>query len=81
MLAIVPSVDRDAEIERLSRSRQEIWSGLRIGEPGEIKSISDQLAKLYEERRLDAGENPGRSRTDVIRRARVESELERLMSR
>lgn len=72
-------MERDAEIERLSRRRQEIWAGAP-SEPGEIKKISDLLAALYEERRTENGQ-PNRTRADVIRRARVESELERLMSR
>lgn len=73
--------DADAEIHRLSARRQEIWRGAS-DEPGEAQRIAKQLADLYEERRFTQARSVGsRSNTEIVRQARVESELERLIDR
>lgn len=73
-------MDLDAQIAQVSARRQEIWAGAP-SEPGEVTRLSKQLEDLYEARRMSLAQNPTVSRADVIRRARVESELERLISR
>jgi urease gamma subunit len=75
----VQSVDQ--RIHELSARRQEIWSGAKP-EPGEVERITKELNELYRERR--AGKTVaemGASRAEIVKRARVESELERLISR
>ena len=67
-----------AEIERLARRRQEVWSGAPETGPQEVKEITARLAELTERRRVvDAQERAG-DRGTIARRAKVESELERL---
>lgn len=65
------------EIEKLASDRQKLWFGDRPGTPGEATRISNQLADLYEERRALVA---GGDRDTIVKRARVETELERLMS-
>lgn len=69
------------EIEALSRKRQAIWFS---GEPyrgGDVDRLSSRLTGLYEQKRHELAQRGARaSRADIVRRARVESELERLMS-
>ena len=69
----------DQQIEDLSRRRQELWA-TGGGDPGEVEKLSAQLAALYEERRLDRRETKA-TRDEVVRRARIESELERLIDK
>lgn len=71
----------EAEIARLVKLRQDIWGGRAEGAPGEAKRIASKLADLYDERRAMEARDRTLTRADVIRRARVESELERLMTR
>lgn len=71
----------DLEIGKLAEERQQLWSN---GEnsSGRAVQIGRQIADLYEEKRmLIAHQRAGKSRSDIIRNARVESELERLSSR
>lgn len=68
----------DAEIERLSRRRQEIWNGAR-SDAGEVARIARSLAGLYEEKRREGASDAG-SPAEIAKRARVEAELERLMA-
>lgn len=72
--------DVDTKIEALSAQRQLIW---RIGVGFEdLPAIAAQLADLYETKRHDdAATRSGVSRADILRRARIESELERLINR
>ena len=72
-------MDVSAEIESLSVRRQEIWCG---GEGGpEVVSITRKLAELFEQRRHQrAKAATGPRRDEIVRQARVESELERLIS-
>ncbi len=71
----------DERIHELSQRRQEIWSGA-TPDPGEIERISKELQELYRDRRAGkTREEVGISRAEIVKRARVESELERLISR
>lgn len=68
----------DNEIARLSALRSELWS---LGDPQrEVPGITEKLTALYAERRqLEAQDQHGDPAL-ILRRARIESELERLMS-
>lgn len=69
------------EIDRLSRRREVLWAGEVTAESSrEIDRITARLADLYEQKRMDAVQASGARRAEIVRRARVESELERLMS-
>lgn len=70
----------DAEIHRLSDRRQAVWFG-SLGETAEVARIAVRLADLYERKRFERAQaETGTRRAEIVRRARVESELERLMS-
>ena len=69
-----------AEIERLSRSRQALWFEATPGCGFEVDRLSSRLADLYEQKRHEVAQATGARRSEIVRRARVESELERLMS-
>ena len=72
--------DIGEEIEELTRRRQAILSK-GGGEPGEVERIGRLIAALYEERRAArARDSSGISRDEIVRRARLEGEIERLMS-
>jgi hypothetical protein len=66
------------EIERLSRRR----SKLRLAgdQTGEIDRLTDRLEDLYSRKRSEQAQQGARSRADITRRARVEAELERLIT-
>jgi len=75
-------VDSSTEIERLVARRAAIWAGREEGAPGEVQRISGRLADLYEQRRHERTQAAtGRKPEDIRRQARVETELERLMTR
>lgn len=67
------------EIDRLSRRRQELRLGGEAEDLREVDRITSRLADLYEQKRHEAAQSFG-SRAEIVRRARVESELERLMA-
>lgn len=70
----------DVAIDRVSARRSELWAN--NGDPGEIVVLGRELVNLYEEKRHHvARDRSGRSRAEIVRQARVESELERLISR
>jgi hypothetical protein len=70
-------VSLDAEITALSRRRQDLWS--EGGQAIEVAKLTRRLADLYELKRQSHATTTDRA--EVIKRARVESELERLISR
>jgi hypothetical protein len=70
----------DAEIARLSERRSALWSGAVEGFSGEAAKIAKQLEDLYERKRTAKATEGHRPRQEIVRRARVESELERLMT-
>ena len=71
----------DDRIHAVSRKRQEIWAGAP-SEPGEVERLSKELTDLYRERRASKTRaEVGVTRDEIVKRARVESELERLISR
>lgn len=73
--------ETERRIHELAKRRQEIWAGA-ASEPGEVKRLTTELEELYRERRAAATQAAvGRTRSEIVRRARVESELERLISR
>ena len=73
-------MDASAEIERLSRRRQDIWSGAESA-AGETDRIAKQLAEIYElKREHEAQAGTPKKRTARIAAAGVERELERLMT-
>lgn len=74
------SVVIDTEIGQLAERRQKIWQGLIPGEKGEVERISARLAELFAARRsVDAP--TAAERVKIVQRARVESELERLIDK
>ncbi len=73
-------MDTLAEIHSLSARRQAIWAGAE-GYQGEPDSIAKKLGQLYETLRSERAQFTGRTRQQITRRARVESELERLLNR
>ena len=69
------------EIERLSRRRQGLWLSVAPSDGShEVKRIASRLADLYEQKRHEAAQSTSVRRTEIVKRARVESELERMMS-
>lgn len=66
----------DTEIEHFSMRRQQAWAS---GNTDEVARITSRLADLYEERRRQRAQDGYRDRAEIIRRARVESELERMI--
>jgi hypothetical protein len=71
-------VDVDALIDQLTAERQRLWSEGGRGE--EIDIITKKLADLYDLRRRSRTELLHGNPVEIIRRARIESELERLMA-
>lgn len=68
------------EIEKLSARRQEIWAGAQA-EEGEVDRIGTKLADLHEERRISrAKETSGKGRSEIVRSAKLDAEIERLMT-
>lgn len=67
------------EIDRLSRRRQALWAGAPADSPAEVSRITTRLADLYEQKRHDHARTSSRRRAEIVRRARVEWELERLV--
>ena len=68
------------QINECSSQRQAIWQS---GEenPAEVERLTKRLVDLFEEKRSDLAKFRGQtSRSDIIRRARIESEIERLIS-
>jgi hypothetical protein len=81
-------LDVDAEIERLSGVRRQLWAD--GAHPEEVRKVTRKLDGLYEEKRINAaksrtGTSPDTTRKDwrakINKKARIESELERLISR
>ncbi len=68
------------EIERLSHRRAELWANPLKAAPGEVARIAKRIADLYETRRIERAQDRGLSRAEIVRRARVETELERLIA-
>lgn len=74
------SVNASEEIELLAARRQEIWAGAPA-EDGEVAGIVLRLADLHEERRiLRAKETSGKGRSEIVRSAKLDAEIERLMT-
>lgn len=68
------------EIEKLAERRQAIWAGAETVE-GEITRIGTRLAELHEERRIArAKETSGKGRSEIVRSAKLDAEIERLMT-
>lgn len=74
--------DTLSEIHKLSARRQAIWDGASETVPLETQRIAAKLSDLYEDLRMERAQqgSPKRTRESILRRARVESELERLSS-
>lgn len=70
-----------AEIERLSDVRGELWHTLSHGRDqavvDEIKHIDEQLLTLWDEHRAERARIRFGERDDIVRRARQEERLER----
>lgn len=69
----------DAEIERLSARRQELWADDTRDTTSETSTIAAKLEELYETKRIEQAKARVGNREKITRRARVETELERLM--
>ena len=65
-----------AEIDACLKARKEAWSK---GAP--TKEISQKLAELYEDLRLAKAERKNGDRSSIIKRARIDRELEKLSER
>ena len=72
--------DLDRQIEQVSARRQAVWAGAPEAFTQEAVKLGSQLADLYELRRQERASGD-RNRGDIVRQARVESELERLITR
>jgi hypothetical protein len=71
-------VDVDALIDQVTEERQRLW---REGGRGEkVDELTRKLQDLYDLRRRSKAELLNGNPVEIIRRARIESELERLMS-
>lgn len=68
-----------AEIDKLSARRQEIWAGAPAVSDDEVSQITARLADLYEARRVEEAQVRAGDRAEITRRAKVEAEIERLM--
>lgn len=67
----------DEEIEFLTELRRRIWAGEAEGRP---EDITEKLAELFDQRRRARAEQLHGNPSEIIRRARIEAELERMMS-
>ena len=65
-----------SRIDRLSRERQALWAA---GEGGRAARVSRDLEDLYAQRRAARAREQHGSKTDVVRRAKAEAELEKLI--
>ena len=68
-----------AEIERVAQRRHAAWRG-EFGDGFEVPRLTAQLHDLYEERRIEDARKRSGNRSEIARRAKVETELERLMT-
>lgn len=70
-----------AEIDRLSEVRGELWQTLSRGREqtavDEIKRIDEQLVALWDEHRAERARIRFGERDEIVRRARQEERLER----
>lgn len=66
-----------SQIENVSRERQEAW---RSGDAVSVARLTRKLADLYEDRRIERARRSRGSHEEIVRKARIEVELERLMS-
>lgn len=64
-------------IHEKSRQRQANWAG---GITQETQHLTQHLDDLYAEKRQQLAQARHGRREDIVKRARIESELERLMS-
>ena len=71
------TADLDRSIHDLSRKRQRLWS--EGGDPVAVRRLSDDLEALYEERRRERARMLHGERRAIMRQARLEYELEKLM--
>ena len=68
-----------AEIDRLSHERQEIWAGRAEADAGRVERIGHELHRLYEEKRSRSAEaGSPEKREKRMRSARVDQKLEAL---
>ena len=69
----------DDLIERLVAERKEHWTS-GCSEPGAVAALTKKIDDLYEQRRIERASIGAGSREAIVRRARIEVELERMMS-
>lgn len=67
------------KIHRASDQRQENWSAHPLTDPMTTKEITDNLHDLWAQYRLERARTRHGDRAIIIKRSRVERELERLM--
>ena len=74
-------IEIDADIERLSEQRTELWHVLSYGRNDavvqEIKEIDERLKSLWDEHRAERARIRFGEREEIVRRARAEERLER----
>jgi len=63
------------DIQRLSAERQRLWK-----EGGDVSRVTKSLTEAYAARRTERARDQHGDPGTIIKRARIESELERLMS-
>ena len=70
--------DYTKQIEQLSEERQRLWH--EGGQPEAVAAITKRINDAYEARRIERATARFGDATTIIKRARIETELERLMS-
>jgi hypothetical protein len=69
-----------AKIHTAARQRSENWASHPRTDPGVTRQMTDRLGDLYGELRLERARNQHGDPAEIRRRARIEREIERLMS-
>jgi hypothetical protein len=73
-------VSVEDEIERLSARRHALWAEDRDVSL-EVLALTAKLTDLYEAKRISDAKDRAGAREKITRRARIETELEKLMRR
>lgn len=67
--------------ERVSRLSEQREAARCVGDRTAVERLTRELDRLYAEKRLRVAQNHHGSNAQIVKRARIETELERLMSR
>lgn len=66
-------------IDQLSAYRQQLWSQ-GVPDPEEIARVERKLQEAYEDRRIERAQRSHGTRKQIFHRARIEFEIEKLMT-